>query len=316
MSVVVLKPGVLTTLQDGGRYGSRHLGVGGSGALDAYSFAVANRLVGNTDHAAVLEITLGGPTLRFEHATRIALAGADIDAQCPSRALPGWRPIDLPKGSELRLGACRRGARAYLAVRGGWHVERVLGSTSTDLRGGFGGYAGRALRTGDVLIASDTVTEVRELRIAPWWIDPYPDLDFGSGITVHLLRGRDATLPDQALLQSTWRIAAASDRQGIRLEGPTLALRDPGECVSEPIIPGTVQLPPDGRPIVLLADAQTIGGYPCIGYVCSADLPRLAQARPGDLLRFEPMDRAMALARWQAQRQRLARIELAISRQR
>ena len=313
MKIEVLKPGAQTTLQDGGRFGLRHLGVGVAGALDAYSAAIANRLVGNVPTAPLLEITLTGPTLRFHAAARIAISGADIDAKIDAQPVPGWRPVDVPAGSELHLGACRRGARAYLALRGGFDVPRVLGSAATDLRAGFGGWQGRALRSGDVLLAPGNDAEAAALRIASWWIDPRPDLDLQREALVHLLPGRDATAPPGAIASRSWRIAAASDRQGLRLEGAPLALAQSGDRISEPVAPGTVQLPPDGRPIVLLADAQTVGGYPCIGHVVSTDLPRLAQCRPGDTVHFALINRAQALARRRAQAQRLARIELAIA---
>lgn len=313
MRIAVLKPGAQTSIQDTGRHGWRHLGVGSAGALDAFSATLANRLVGNAADTALLEITLTGPTLRFDAAARIALTGADIDAHIDEGALPGWRPIDLPAGSELRLGPCRRGARAYLAVRGGFASDPVLGSRATDLRAGLGGYEGRALRAGDGLNGIESPTPVEALRIAPWWIDPCPDLDLSRPAVVHLLPGRDATTPGDAVFAKSWRVAAASDRQGLRLEGEALTLAQPGDRVSEPVLPGTVQLPPDGRPIVLLGEAQTVGGYPCIGHVAQADLPRLAQCRPGDALRFAPTDRPEALARHRAQQQRLARMELAIA---
>lgn len=313
MNIEVLRPGAQTTVQDRGRTGLRHLGIGVAGALDAYSAAVANLLVGNDESSAVLEIALSGPTLHFACAARIALAGADIDAHCGDAALPGWRPITLPAGSELRLGACRRGARAYLAVAGGIGIAPVLGSRSTDLRAGFGGVAGRALRRADTLPIAADPSAACELRVATWWIDPKPDLDLAPGARVHLLPGRDATAPAESITHQAWRVSEASNRQGLRLQGEALALSDPGERLSTPTVPGTVQLPPDGHPIVLLADAQTIGGYPCIGQVCLADLPRLAQCRPGDSVHFQPIDRAAALARHRARQQRLARIELAIA---
>ena len=313
MNIDVLKAGAQTTLQDGGRVGWRHLGVGVAGALDAYSATLANRLVGNGANEAVLEIALTGPTLRFHAAARIAIAGADIDARVDAQALPGWRPIELPADSVLQLGACRRGARAYLAVRGGFDLVPVLGSAATDLRAGFGGHQGRALRIGDLLRTRVAQDETTTLHIAPWWIDPRPDLDLDRDALLHVLPGRDATRPLDALALEDWRVGAASDRQGVRLDGAPLSLAQDGERISEPVAPGTIQLPPDGRPIVLLADAQTVGGYPCIGHVIGADLPRLAQCRPGDTIRFAPIDRAPALARRRAQAQRLARIELAIA---
>ena len=314
MSVQVLAAGLCTTVQDRGREGSRHLGVGRAGALDAHACALANLLVGNPVDAPVLEITLAGPRLRFGRAARIALCGASIEASAGGTALPGWRPLLLPAGTELRLGACRQGARAYLAVDGGFAVASVLGSASTDLRGGFGGLAGRALVAGDVLpLGAARAPVVEALRIAPWWIDPAPELDFATPAVIRVLPGSDATAPAAALCGREWRVAPASDRQGLRLDGASLAVADARERVSEPVAPGTVQLPPDGRPIVLLADAQTHGGYPRIGHAIAADWPRLAQLRPGDVVRFEACTPAQARRARLAQAHRLGRAAIAIA---
>ncbi|MGN6513831.1 MAG: biotin-dependent carboxyltransferase family protein [Lysobacteraceae bacterium] len=313
MSVRVLAPGLLTTVQDRGREGWRHLGVGCAGALDPHAHALANLLAGNPVEAAALEITLRGPTLRFTHATRIALCGADIDARCDGVALPSARPCVLPAGSTLALGACRHGARAYLAVAGGIDVAPVLGSRSTDLRGGFGGLDGRALRAGDVLplAAQPAGTEADAPRCAAWWIDAQPE-DTPDG-AIRVLPGDEATSPVDALFRQAWRVAAASDRQGLRLEGDALRIADARERLSAPVAPGTLQLPPDGQPIVLLADAQTHGGYPRIGHVIRADWPRLAQLRPGDALRFAPCTAAEAHAAWRRQCHLLARLALRIA---
>lgn len=316
MSVRVLAPGLLTTLQDGGRQGWRHLGVGGAGALDAYSHAVANLLVGNAEEAPVLEATLAGPRLAFEHATRIALCGADIDASADGISVPGWRPVDLSAGTTLALGACRAGARAVLAVAGGFTVPAVLGSASTDLRGGFGGLGGRPLVAGDTLPMAAANGTAAAFAVAPWWIDPAPDLDFKAPVRVRVLPGRDALVPGDALFREAWRVAAASDRQGLRLEGAPLSPHARREAVSEPVAPGTIQLPPDGSPIVLLADAQTHGGYPRIGHAIRADRPRLAQLRPGDTLHFVPCTASEARRLACEQRQRLARIAHAIEHRR
>lgn len=325
MSIEVLAPGLLSSVQDAGRHGLRHLGVGCAGALDAYSLRIANLLVGNRAGAAALEITLAGPRLRFERALRIALCGADIDAHVGELALPGWRPIDLPAHSELAIGHCRRGARAYLAIAGGIDVPLVLGSAATDLRGGFGGLDGRALLTGDrlalypmtnVLHANSSRTDTIRtdtIKIAPWWIDSVPELDFDLPAIARVLPGSDATAPAEALFARSWQVSSRSDRQGLRLEGTALMLADSLERISEPVTPGTVQLPPDGKPIVLLADAQTHGGYPRIGHVIAADLPRLAQLRPGETLHFAAVTSAQAYVAWREQRQRLQRIALAIA---
>lgn len=312
MTIEVLSPGLLTTVQDAGRFGLRALGVGSAGAADAYSARVANALVGNAAAEALLEITLSGPRLRFERGARIALAGADIEAAIGDVALPGWRPVVVPAGAELRLGGCRRGVRAYLAIEHGLRIDPVMGSASTDLRGGFGGVAGRALRAGDRLELSATHHACTRLEIAPWSVNPAPDLDLACDALAHLLPGSDATGPVDAIATQAWRVAAASDRQGLRLEGAALRLARPHHAVSEPVVAGTVQLPPDGQPIVLLCDAQTVGGYPRIGHVAQADLSRLAQCGPGDRVHFRPCTLAEAHALRRDQQYRLARMQLAI----
>lgn len=313
--IEVLAPGLLTTVQAFGREGFRHLGVGLGGALDPGTQSIANLLVGNPASAATLEIALSGPTLRFERAARIALCGAPFDADIDGEPLPGWRCVDLPAGSVLRIGGCREGARAWLAVAGGIRVPEVLGSTSTDLRGGFGGVGGRALRAGDRLETAASAESVERLRIAPWWIDARA-LDPDPSAPIRVLPSSDATDPGDALFASQWSVSPASDRQGLRLAGDAIALRDAREYISEPISPGTVQLPPGGQPIVLLADAQTHGGYPRIAHAIRADRGRLAQMRAGDRLRFAPCTHEQALAAARERTRMLARIALAIGARR
>lgn len=314
MSMTILAGGLLSSVQGRTRSGWRHLGVGASGALDTFSLAVANLLVGNATDAAAIEITLSGPRLHFSDAARIAICGAEIDARVDGQALPGWRRIDIPAGSELRLGNCRRGARAYLAIAGGFDIECVLGSPSTDLRAGFGGVAGRTLQAGDRLgWAGGLQPHCEHAVIDTRWIDPLPDLDFAAVPSVHVLPGGDALADSQAMFDGTWRVGTASNRQGLRLEGAILQIADPRERISEPVFPGTLQLPADGQPILLLADAQTHGGYPRIGHVIHADWPRLAQLRAGELLRFVRCNARQAQQMRIAQGQRLARMAIAIA---
>lgn len=316
MSMQVLAPGLLSTLQDGGRRGYRALGVGSCGAADGYSLQIANRLVGNPPAAAALEITLAGPRLHVLRATRIALCGGRIDAHCDGIALPGWRPILLPAGAELQLGAVRQGCRSYLAVAGGFDAPVVLGSRSTDLRGGFGGWHGRALQAGDVIgfgPAALPVADIGMPMLARWSIDPRPDLVFDAAARLRVLPGIDATEPNEALFATEWTVEAASNRQGLRLRGTPLSAAAADDQLSSPVVPGILQLPPDGQPILLLADAQTVGGYPRIGQLAQVDLPRAAQLRPGDPVRFEAITSAAAAALLIARRQRLARIDLAIA---
>lgn len=315
MRIEVRRGGLLTTLQDPGRPGHAALGLGAAGVADAYSSRVANLLVGNPVQAALLEVTLAGPVLHFEKAARLALCGADIQATVAGRPVPGWRPVELPAGSTLELGRCMRGARAYVAVAGGLQVPIVLDSAATDLRGHLGGFRGRALASGDVLESGPPPRDLpprREPWEAPWWINPAPDIDFHASTVVGVMPGADASAPRDVLSCHAWQVEAGSDRQGLRLKGPHVALATPADRPSEPVLPGTIQCPPDGQPIVLLADAQTVGGYARIGHVAQADLPRLAQLRPGEMVCFHGIDADEAVALYRAQQARLARIELAI----
>jgi antagonist of KipI len=312
VGVRVLAPGAMTTVQDLGRTGSRHLGVGLSGALDPYSHTIANLLVGNPADAATLEITLTGPTLTFTTGAVVAISGADVDVRADGIELPGWRPIRLPAGTTLSIGACRKGTRAYLAISGGIRVPAVLGSASTDLRGVFGGMSGRALMRGDVMDIARAGIAIPQLDIPDWWIDPSPELQWDVPAFARVLPPDDAGTSPHDLFASSWRVATASNRQGLRFEGTTIT-HDAPAPISEPVLPGTVQLPPDGRPIVLMADAQTHGGYPRIGHVIRADWPRLAQLRPGERVRFRPCTPEEASQARLDQSHRLARIALAIA---
>jgi len=307
----VLAPGPLTTVQDQGRIGWRHLGVAQCGALDPCAAALANHLVGNAPDEAVLELTLQGPTLQFDQPVRLAICGARVLARFESaagerRVVEAGRPATLPAGV-LRTGALRDSARAWLAFAGGIDVPEMLGSRSTDLRGGFGGHEGRALRGGDALsLRTPRAIACLQAQAPKWWIDPHFD---ERGRPIRYVPSPHA---DGALLDArAWRVGNRSNRQGLRLEGASLDSDHPEE-ISAPVAPGTVQLPPDGQPIVLLADAQTVGGYPRLGHVVAADLPRLAQLRPGDSLRFQSCDRQTATRLACAARARVARIALMI----
>ena len=312
MSLGVLAPGALTTVQDGGRSGWRHLGVALAGVLDAEAAALANRLVGNADNAAVLEITLHGPTLQLLQPVRIAICGADVQAHSEDEsgtrtAIPGGRPVDLPTGI-VHLGAIRNGLRAWVAIAGGIDVPMVLGSRSTDLRGGFGGLEGRALRRGDRLaLATPPPLDCVIPRMTKWWVDP---IDHDREAPVRFV---PSTHPAATRLAgSHWRVSARSNRQGLRLEGAALPATG-GDVISAAVAPGTLQLPSDGQPIMLLADAQTVGGYPRLGHVIAADLPRLAQWRPGEGLRLQPVDAREAAALSLARRAQYARLHHAVA---
>lgn len=285
MSVAVLKPGLLTTLQDRGRHGYAAFGVGHTGPMDEVALRLANALVGNADEAAVLEITLTGPRLRFDTDAVIALTGADFDSRLGDAPFAGWRAVPVPAGAVLDLARARRGTRAYLAIAGGFRAVPVLGSAATDVNAGLGA----PLRGGEALGIGEHTSAPAGNR-ATWSLDPRPWFDPDPHRPIRLLRGRHFDALDArshaALFGAPFRIAADSNRVGYRLDGERLTLATPLEIVSEPLAFGTVQLPPGGQPIALMAEHPVTGGYPRIGQVAAVDLPRLAQRRPGDPLRF------------------------------
>lgn len=304
----VIAPGALTTVQDRGREGWRHVGVSRAGALDPDAAALANRLLGNDLDAAVLELTLHGPTLKLVEPARIAIVGAVVAATSNGHSLPGQRPLTVPAG-ELKLGGIRQGVRAWLSVAGGFDLPTVLGSRSTDLRGGFGGQQGRALRAGDLLpLGKSPPGGTATLQNSAWWIGAD---DYDCGIAHPLRYVPSGHSAGAALAERAWSVSADANRQGIRLRGDPLP-NTPHHNVSEPVAVGCIQLPTDGQPIVLLADAQTVGGYARLGYLIAADLPRLAQAGPGAELAFAAIGIEQARQINLQHRHRLARTALAI----
>jgi KipI family sensor histidine kinase inhibitor len=282
-AITVIQPGLFTTVQDLGRPGHRAAGVPLSGAADPVSLRLANLLVGNAEGAAAIECTLLGPTLRFEQDSLVALVGGDFPG------LPGGVATRVTAGTVLALGHATTGCRGTLAVAGGIDVEPVLGSRSTLVVAGLGGFAGRPLRPGDRLaVAPSASPGIRRADL------PSPA---GRSPLLRIIPGEQAGALGDAAWARGFRTSSRSDRMGVRLEGGPL----PGAgafagMASVAVFPGTVQVPPDGQPIVLLADAQTIGGYPVLGQVIAADLPRAAQLRPGDDVRFEPVTQPEARA--------------------
>jgi antagonist of KipI len=308
MNIRVSSPGWQTSVQDGGRRHQAAFGVGAAGAMDAPALRIANLLVGNPQHAAALEITLRGPTLQFDADATVALCGAPLEAACGEQALSPWRPVRVAAGSELRLGATGQGAYAYLAVAGGIDSEMLLGSRSTDINAGLG----TALKTGDVLRVAALPADQRADRsvvTARWQVDPRPWFDAEPAHPIHLIPGAHHAQLDAAartaLFATAYRIGADSNRVGYRLEGARLNLRAPLELVSAGVVPGTVQLPPSGDPIVLMAEAPTCGGYPRIAHVIATDLPRLAQRRPGASVCFAPISLDAAQTRYLARERAL-----------
>jgi biotin-dependent carboxylase-like uncharacterized protein len=278
--LTVLAPGPFTTVQDGGRPGWASVGVPRSGAADRSSAGLANRLVGNRPDAAVLEVTAGGLRVRAERTVLVAVTGAPVPISIDGRQGPLNAPVTVPAGAVLTFGLPPTGLRTYLAVRGGVDVPSVLGSRSTDTLSGLGPAplaAGDRLPIG-ALAAAEPVVDVA--AVAP--PSPAPLLRVLPGPRRDWLEPGAWT----ALTTQPWRVSADSDRVGLRLEGPRLQRARDDELPSEGLVPGAVQVPPDGAPVLFLADHPVTGGYPVLAVVTTADLPAAAQLRPGDVVRF------------------------------
>lgn len=286
----ILRAGIYTTVQDLGRNGFRRLGISQGGALDIPALKIANLLVGNSPDAAGLEITLGQFSAEFSQHGWIALTGAGCDAQLEGKPLwTGWR-YPVKKGQKLTLKMPKRGMRSYLALSGGIAVPEMLGSRSTDLKAGFGGFGGRQLKDGDVLpLGSNRKLPVSSLGVKQLLFNnriralPGPEYDEFS---------KEA---QDAFWRTAWQLSPQSNRMGYRLHGSTALTRTTErEMLSHGLLPGVIQVPHNGQPIVLMADAQTTGGYPRIACVIEADLYHLAQIRLGEVIHFIPYTLAEA----------------------
>jgi antagonist of KipI len=301
VSAIVKRGGFFSSVQGLGRTGLRQFGVSTSGALDPFALRVANLLAGNDEDAAGLEITLGGLQLRFSDERIVAWCGGEFDVKIGSRPVPAGHVAHLQAGDELKFGPPQIGCRCWLAISGGVDVPVVLGSRSTDLRANFGGIEGRALRDGDVvsLRASPGSSAFAKAAadkpmpattISSWsaphdWVIPAkrePVLRFIRGVDWN----RFNTLTVERLTSEAFTVSPDSDRMGVRLDGPELKRTDSADLISEAVAPGTIQVPPSGKPILLLGDCQTIGGYPKIAHVITVDLGIAAQLRAGDRVRF------------------------------
>jgi KipI family sensor histidine kinase inhibitor len=308
-----MRAGLLTTVQDRGRIGCQKFGVTVSGAMDEVALRVGNMLVGNPQNAAGLEISFLGPQIRLRADLALALTGAEMDADLDGQPVPWYEAFVGRTGQVLDIRHCRAGMRAYLTVAGGVDVPIRLGSRSTSLAAGFGGFEGRALRDGDVLAVGPVHGPLTRWigRRVPEGMRP----TFGSPQAVRVVFGpQDDAFTEvgrRTLLESVYEVSPASDRMGCRLEGPAIQHVGPADIISDWIPLGGIQVPGNGKPIVLLADRQTTGGYTKIATVIGPDIPRLAQIRPGEGLRFRAVavEEAQAIAR--ALERDLARWDLA-----
>jgi antagonist of KipI len=288
MGVTVIKSGLLTTVQDLGRYGYQRAGIIVSGAMDSLSFRLANLLVGNDVFAAGLEVTLVGPTLRFEVDSMIAICGGNFSPTINKEEILLNKPIYVKKGDHLEFGPPKYGSRCYIAFKGGIQIEQVLGSRSTCLPANFGGLNGRALRTGDELPLIEL--SYNYSFKTNWNLSCYFDSILFNTKPIRVLKGRQYHLFDDESLSlfhsASFSLTKDINRMGYRMDGPSLYLINQQELLTEGVAFGTIQVPANGKPIILMADRQTTGGYPKIAQVISADLPRLAQLKPEDSIHF------------------------------
>ncbi len=316
MSLHILKAGLLDTIQDEGRFGYGRLGINRSGAMDRVGMTVANSLVGNAAGEAVLEMHFPAPEIQLETPALLALAGADFSAEVDGVSVPLHTPVLLQAGVSIKFQKKRSGARCYLAVCGGFAVSAWLGSCSTNLAAGAGGWKGRALRAGDLLALRQNIAGVplesgKKMRCLPWSAnvsDFYP-----ANHAIRFCAGPEYAWLDaesQSSLEKTeWQITAQSNRMGYRLRGARLQQQLAAELVSSAVTPGTIQLLPNGQPIILMTDSQTTGGYPRIGQVIQADLSLLAQLGAGQVFALRAVSLETAFAALQEQTQLLKRLQ-------
>lgn len=292
MSIKIIKQGVLTTLQDGGRYGFRSIGIGPGGAMDIFAMMVSNFLAGNDESAAVLEINFPAPEILFLQNAIISLTGADLSASINNNALPLWRPFFVKKDALLKFKEPVQGTKAYMAIQGGWQSDKWLGSYSTHLIASVGGHFGRALQKEDVILFKENNFSLAGDKILNWHISlkEIEKIYLPPG-SIRCIKGIEWSLLDETsqinLENKAFEISNQSDRMGYRLNGPSISLQQPTELISSAVDAGTVQLLPDGNLIVLMADHQTTGGYPRIVSIIKADLPKLSQVRPGQKINFK-----------------------------
>jgi len=288
-AIKVISPGGYTTIQDRGRFGFQHMGIPVSGSLDNFSFVMANLLVGNPENLAAMEITIIGPCLEIRKEMDIALTGAKMDITINDNPVQQWRSIRVKPGDIITISQVQSGCRSYLAFTGGIDVPEVMGSFSTYAGAGIGGFKGRHLQKNDILETMEAPLLTKERILPEKFIPDYP----GQIVVRALLGPQDDYFDDgiKLLFSSEYLVTAKADRMGYRLQGESISIKAgmPESIVSEPSIPGSIQIPPDEQPIILFVE-QTVGGYAKIATVISSDLCLVAQTTPGDTIRFESID--------------------------
>ncbi|HEX2055765.1 MAG TPA: biotin-dependent carboxyltransferase family protein [Nitrospiraceae bacterium] len=304
------RSGLFTTIQDLGRYGYQHFGVSVSGAMDRTGLRIGNRIVGNPDGAAALEMTLQGPDVEFTGDAIIAVTGADLSPSLNGDLMPMWSAVAVRGVDRLRFGPRRQGCRSYVCVRGGLDVPAVLGSRSTDVRAGIGGLGGRRLGKGDEVYFGTCIRKTSRPLGWEFPVDARPE--YSTAPALRVMPGPQAECFSQdamdTLFTNVYVVAPDSDRIGFRLDGAPIAHRGSMEWISDATAAGTIQVPADRRPILLMADCQTTGGYPKIASVMSVDMGQAGQLAPGDRVRFAPITAEEALILFRKEREKLDHI--------
>jgi len=304
----ILAPGGFTTVQDKGRFGYQQMGIPVCGVLDSFAFTCANILVGNDENKAVLEITIMGPSLEITKQMDIALTGARMGMTLNDKAIEQWKSIRVNPGDILTISQVQSGCRAYLALSGGLKVPRVMGSYSTYVGAKIGGFMGRPLQKGDILATNDARVLGKPRAIPAEYIPQYP-----GSVGIRAVPGPQDNYFDDGLtvlFEKEYMVTAKADRMGYRLQGTPVPIKScmPKSIVSEPSMPGSIQIPPDEQPIILLVE-QTVGGYAKIATVISTDLSKVAQTTPGDTIRFEKTDLKTAHHLYKHERNKIIKIK-------
>ncbi|WP_173915548.1 biotin-dependent carboxyltransferase family protein [Halobacillus sp. Marseille-Q1614] len=294
----IVKDGLLTSIQDLGRTGYQKYGVISSGSMDTYAHRIANVLVGNEEQEATVEVTLLGPEIKFEEDALLSICGGDLSPKVNNQNVSMWKPVYIERGSTLKFGKPKSGCRAYLAIAGGLDIPEVMGSRSTYLRAELGGFKGRALSSGDEIAFRSALSDERKKSLSGkgfiesrWMVAKDIIPDYSSRPVVSIIDGPQYDWFDknsqESLFKESFKVSSQSDRMGYRLNGPSLSLKKKKELISEAVAFGSIQVPPDGNPIILLADRQTTGGYPKIGQAASVELPVISQIKPGEQISFK-----------------------------
>lgn len=308
MIMKVITPGPLSTIQDGGRFGYMSTGFGSGGAMDLRAMKIANLLVGNDENGGVIEMTMLGLSAEFTCNTVIALTGADMQPKLNGEEIPMYETVEVLAGDKLTMGAAKSGMRGYLAVAGGFDVDFVMGSQSTNLKVKLGGFQGRKLLAGD---------EIPLRRESDMFLvgrsKCEPENEYPQVTTVRVMFGpQDDYFTEKGIetfLSAQYNVSGQSDRMGVRLEGAKIENKNGVDIISDGIAYGSVQIPASGTPIIMMADRQTTGGYAKIATVITADLYKIAQAKPGSFIRFRAVTEQEAVEALKQQREFLNKLQ-------